>query len=187
MKKIIYPFLIIIILIFPQILFAQTSNKELKMVAPSVEKEKSADYVLPYPGLLPDNPLYKAKILRDKFVSFLISDPLKKAEFYLLTADKRLNGALYLFEKDKSKTRLVQSTISKAENYFEKAILKTKEAKRQGADTKDISRRLSASLLKHKETVKNLEEQQSSLKEEFVLLEKRIEDFEKKVESLKPF
>ena len=76
------------------------------------------DYPLPYPGILPDNPLYLMKALRDRVVSIVISDPLKKAQFDLLMADVRLNAAQYLFAKGEEKYSLAETTISKGENYF---------------------------------------------------------------------
>ena len=50
------------------------------------------NYLLPYPGMLPDNPLYMLKAMRDRVINFLIADSQKKAEFYLLQSDKRLNA-----------------------------------------------------------------------------------------------
>ncbi len=186
MKRIIFVLLLIIFLFFPQIQFAQ-ANKELKMVAiPQESSEKSVDYQLPYPGLLPDSRLYFLKVLRDRLVSLFVSDPLKKAELNLLNADKRLNGAFYLFNKDKTKIKLIQSTVSKAENYLGLAIAETVDAKKQGMDTADIIRRLAASSKKHQEIVRYLEKQSPLLKEEFILLGKRIIDFEKQVDALKP-
>lgn len=163
MKKIFW--LLIFVFVFsliPQVSFAQP--------------KKAVDYELPYPGLLPDSPLYFLKMIRDRLVWFLISDPLKKADFNLLTADKRLNGALYLFREDKNKIKLVESTISKGENYFEEAIKKVKEAKKQGMDTADILRRLETSSQKHQEILEKMG---------FASLRKRTENFEKEVKSLR--
>lgn len=113
------------------------------------------NYELPYPGLLPDSPIYFLKIIRDKTVNFLISDPKKKAEFYLLQADKRLNAGIYLFNKGKVSMSL--STISKAENYFEQALQKIKEAKGQGMETTEITNKLIDVTKKHQEVLKSLE------------------------------
>src|SRR3989344_5431146 len=92
----------------------------LVIISETPEIKKSVEYNLPYPGLLPDSPFYSLKSLRDKIVSFLISSPLKKAEFNLLQADKRLNAGLYLFnsakqnggDKDAKKINLAIVTIS---------------------------------------------------------------------------
>ena len=87
--------------------------KEATGSSETVSKNKDIEYTLPYPGILPDSPLYFLKTARDKIVSFLISDPLKKAEFNLLAADKRLNSGIFLFNKGKEKYKLALSTISK--------------------------------------------------------------------------
>lgn len=144
-------------------------------------------YDLPYPGILPDNPLYFLKMIRDRIVGFLISDPLKKAEFDLLQADKRLNAGIYLLDKNKDKNaRLAQSTISKGEDYFEKAIEKVDQAKKQGLDTKDILRRLSEASKKHQEVLQSLEAKAGpDLKDDYVFLQSRAKNFESRVESLR--
>lgn len=112
------------------------------------------NYELPYPGLLPDSPLYFLRIIRDWSVGFLISDPLKKSEFDLLQADKRLNAGIYLFNQ--GKISLAFSTVSKAENYFEEAIDKMKEAKIEGKDTNGIKGNLENALRKHEQELSNL-------------------------------
>ena len=141
------------------------------------------NYELPYPGLLPDNPLYFLRVIRDKTAGFLISDPLKKAEFDLLQADKRLNAGVYLFNK--GKISLALSTISKAENYFEQAIGKVKEARLEGMEINRITRKLIDSSKKHQEELNALEKKsQSSFKESFGLQNKRAEAFEKEAIAL---
>jgi hypothetical protein len=107
------------------------------------------NYELPYPGLLPDSPLYFLRIIRDWSVGFLISDPVKKSEFDLLQADKRLNAGIYLFNE--GKVSLAFSTVSKAENYFGEAIAKMREAKTEGRDVSGIKENLMTAVKKHEE------------------------------------
>lgn len=165
----------------------ELSIKEATESSDIQEKDKKIEYQLPYPGLLPDSPLYFLKALRDAVVDFLISDPLKKADFYLLQADKRLNAGVYLFKIGKSKYNLAESTISKGENYFEKAISKAIEAKQQGMNIDDISRGLRTSSRKHKEVIKELAANaDAKTKESLMALVKRAADFEKKADSLTP-
>jgi len=173
---------------FMNVAFAQEEMvlKEATGSSEVSEKNKIVEYTLPYPGILPDNPLYFLKMIRDRIVGLLISDPLKKAEFNLLAADKRLNSGVFLFKKGKDKYSLAISTISKGENYFEEAIAKAQEAKKKGLDTNDILRRLSDSAYKHRETIKSFEKTLSKdFKEETVSLQKRAEDFKKQVDLLK--
>lgn len=148
------------------------------------------NYELPYPGLLPDNPLYVLRVIRDKTIGFLISDPLKKAEFDLLQADKRLNAGIYLFNSAKSgtvqnptkqnenKMKLAVSTVSKAENYFEQAIGKMGEAKTQGKDTVGIEEKLKNALKKHEQEIAFLVGKASvNFKAGFEKEFKRVTDF----------
>ena len=121
----------------------------------AVEQEKTIEYTLPYPGMLPDSPLYMMKVVRDKIISFLISDPLKKAEFNLLQADKRLQAGIFLVEKDKNKTPLAISTISKGQNYFEEAIHEMQEVKNQGKDANGLLDRLIVASGKHQKVLQD--------------------------------
>jgi len=174
---------------FMNVAFAQeelTFKEATESSEPSIIR-KSVEYSLPYAGLLPDSPLYFLKVSRDAIVGFLISSPLKKADFYLLQADKRLNAGVYLLQTKKNKQSLAESTISKGENYFEKAVSKTQDAKKQGMDIKDIASRLYTASKKHQEVIRDLEKNvdlktKASLKS---LLE-RVKNFEKQVELLKP-
>ncbi len=76
--------------------------------------EKSADYSLAYPGILPDNPLYSLKKIRDKITPILITDTIKKVDFYVLQTDKGINAANSLI--DKKNYKLALDTALKAEN-----------------------------------------------------------------------
>lgn len=146
----------------------------------SQSSEVETDYQLPYPGLLPDSPLYFLRILRDRVVGFLISDALKKSEFDLLQADKRLNAGITLFNK--GKISLAFSTISKAENYFGEAIDRMGEAKIQGKNISDMEGRLRNSLKKHEQELKNLSEKASAkFKQDFDNELKRVTGFEKRL------
>ncbi|MFA6005591.1 MAG: DUF5667 domain-containing protein [Patescibacteria group bacterium] len=73
------------------------------------------EYQLPYPGILPDNPLYPAKVVRDRMMEFFTREPLKKSELYLLFADKRINMAQFIRQTNWS---LTEETASKAEKYL---------------------------------------------------------------------
>jgi len=160
--------------------FAQETPKEDTTSTPS--SVKTIDYTLPYPGLLPDNPLYVLKAIRDRIVEILISDPIKKANFYLLTADKRLNEGVSLFNKGEKKYALAETTISKGENYFEKGISEIEKAKKQGIVTLDVSQRFHLASLKHIEIIKGLiNKSRGDIEQRLLLDEKRAEEFEKKL------
>src|SRR3989338_5173622 len=174
----------LMMVLIPQTYFAQTETPSISMqVTPTPSIALTVEYQLPYPGLLPDNAFYYLKTLRDKIVGFLISDPIKKAEFDLLAADKRLNAASFLFEK--GKYDLALSTISKGENYFEEAIEKTSVAKKEGRETTNILIKLSASVKKHKEVLTSLgKKAPGNSKAGIISSMKRLDGFENQVNLL---
>lgn len=157
--------------------FDATQAADVMVVSPT------PSYTLPYPGLLPDSPLYGLKMIRDKIIEFIISDPIKRIEFNLLQADKRLNAGIYLSNQEK--WELAQETVSKAENYFEIAIGKTYEAQKQGIDTKSLQERMSFSKEKHKQMILFLEgKAPNNQKDKFNILKKRIDVIENKLSLL---
>lgn len=131
MKKILTIFVFFIIFFYPNVVTAQSMEGDIKLpnitttpaptIAPFV-------YDLPYPGILPGSFLYNLKAFRDRVMEGLISDPTKKSGFYLLQADKRLSASLMLF--DRGENALAETTLSKSQNYLEKALVKAEEVNR---------------------------------------------------------
>lgn len=116
----------------------------------SVQKQtiSKVEYQLPYPGILPDNPLYFLKSGRDKLMDFLIADPVRKAEFYILQSDKRLGMATGLF--DKGNATLAETTLSKSQTYMDMAVSTLVNAKSGGKEVPGyLVDRLDRSLAKH--------------------------------------
>lgn len=173
MKKVIVLSLALLIaLSASQEVFAQNAypspTKTQKTVTPSpateevmekdvMEKEETAsppakiEYTLAYPGILPDNPLYFLKAIRDRLVSFLINDPLKRAEFNLLTSDKRIAAARLL--ADRGKDDLAISTLSKSNNYLHSAISSINDAARAGKKYDTVLHNLKLAVKKHEEVI----------------------------------
>ena len=124
-----------LLILFTAVVFLANAGHIKAQEAAAISMEASApasvDYTLAYPGILPDNPLYFLKAARDRVVGFLISDIEKRAEFDLLTADKRINASYMLVKKGKNE--LAVTTLSKSNNYMEEALVqisklaKTKE------------------------------------------------------------
>lgn len=142
--------LIVVLSIIVPLLFAGSTS-----FAQIASESAQNNYQLPYAGLLPDSPLYFLKALRDKVEEFLISDPQKKSEFDLLSADKRLSVGIALF--DKKEYSLSESTISKGGNYMEDGIFQMQKAKSEGRQI-DPSLLVSYDLStkKHKEVINGL-------------------------------
>jgi hypothetical protein len=97
--------------------------------------EKKSEYPLPFPGILPDHPLYFLKRFRDQLMETLIVDPVSKAKFYILMADKHIQMVLLLVEK--GSIALGSGMATKAEMYLSQAYerlqsLKTSEKELPG-------------------------------------------------------
>lgn len=155
MKRITLLLPLLFFITFPQLQYAQSAGTQSAAISPT---PITVDYTMPYPGLLPDNPLYVLKVFRDKLISFFISDPLKRSSFDVLQADKRLQGAYYLQKKGNSYDELVGSTVSKAENYFNSAVGEAKQAKSMGEDDTAQVGTLHTALLKHKQIITQMEQ-----------------------------
>lgn len=78
------------------------------------------NYQLPHPGLLPTNPLYPLKMIRDRAGLFLTTNPTKKSQLLLHYANKRIAAANQLIQSGLSGEAL--STAIKAEIYLGQAI-----------------------------------------------------------------
>lgn len=110
---------------------------------------QSVDYYLPYPGILPDHPLYWLKMVRDRIGLVITSGETAKAGKLLLYADKRLGAAWALI--DGGKQSLGVSTLTKAEKYLEQAVNSPSDAA--------IKDRLGKAVLKHEEVIVRLKAQ----------------------------
>lgn len=181
MKKIILSFFLIfsLLFIFSFPAFAQENTGE------ATKSAQKIDYDLPYPGMLPDNPLYILKTARDRIVSILISDPFKKAEFNLLTSDKRINAARMLSEKNKPE--LAVSTLSKSNNYFHGALSSAIEAKDMGKNVDTVLHNLKLASLKHREVLAAINKRVGkNFEDQLQYEEKRLREFEKSVNNILP-
>ena len=107
---------------------------------------QSVDYYLPYPGILPDHPLYWLKMVRDRVGLLLTTGETVKAEKLLLYADKRLGAAWALVESNK--VPLGVSTLTKAEKYLEQAVNSNGDAV--------FKAKLAKAVLKHEEVISRL-------------------------------
>ncbi len=162
--------------ISPTILLSPASSSAMPTPTP-------VDYTMPYPGLLPDHPLYFLKAFRDRVLAFLISNPIKKADFDLLQADKRVEAS-YLLVTQEKKMDLAQMTFSKGENYFEDSLSQVRIAKKEGIDMRDFVHKLVLANKKHQEILNNITKGSSSQQQKFADNAKRLKQFEKTVKTL---
>lgn len=111
-------------------------------------------YDLPYPGLLPDSPLYFIKAIRDKLLDILTRDYQKKADLHLLFSDKRAAMAIELTEKGKDKLAL--TTLSKGEKYALRIPPLLETSKKQGVSPNaDFVLKAKLSNTKHREIIES--------------------------------
>jgi hypothetical protein len=121
----------------------------------SMSVVQKTEYPLPFPGMLPDHPLYFLKRFRDTVLEKLISDPMRKTEFYILQSDKRLQMGISLM--DSGKGPLGESTVSKGEKYMEQAVSGISMYKKNGGVVPGyIIERLERATAKHEDVIKNL-------------------------------
>lgn len=141
-------------------------------------------YDLPYPGILPDNPLYFVKAIRDNLMGFFITDPLKKADYYLLMADKRLVSSKSLLAEGKND--LAITTLSKSGNYFDQAIQKIADAKKQGEEIGPLTERMVTAAKKHQQIILQMEQMaKGDTRYNLELLYVRTKNFQDTVEVIK--
>ena len=168
--------LLLLLILKPGFVMAQSASGSARPV--------SVQYDLPYPGLLPDNPLYYLKAIRDNFLKFFISDPLKKTQFDLLQANKRLGAARALLTKGKED--LAITTLSKSGNYFDDAIAQIQVAKKKGQDVNPTLSEMLTAAKKHQEIIFDM---QKGKKGDALLnlrfLQERARDFQGRVEIIK--
>jgi len=115
-------------------------------------QSSQVDYFLPYPGILPDSPLYKIKMVRDRIWLWLTRQSSKKLDLLLLFADKRIGAGEILIKGNK--VALGVSTLTKGEKYWERAVGEVNRLsaeKRMGAKEKLIK-----ASLKYQEILENL-------------------------------
>lgn len=125
--------------------------------SPSFAQETSplsvpVKYDLPHHGILPDHPLYKLKVLRDKVVTFLTRDPIKKAEHHLLLTDKRIYMSKLLV--DKGKIELAKETALKGENEYTLLVFLFKDVQKK--PNKALFDKLELAALKHQEVLRGI-------------------------------
>lgn len=147
MKRIFFLMVFAFLIIFPN----SASAKEEITIQDSTPSAV-VKYDLAYPGMLPDHPLYKLKVLRDKITTFLIQDPMKKAEYHLLLADKRIHMSKILVEK--GKIELAKETALKGENEYTLLVFMFKDVGKKPSKT--FFDTLQAAALKHQEILNEI-------------------------------
>lgn len=120
--------------------------------AESVPAQQHIEYNLPFPGILPDHPLYKLKVLRDKIMLWLTINPKNKTDLYLLLTDKGILATAMLV--DKNQIPLAKQTALKAEHNY---TLLTQELYRlPEKPSPEFFLKLKTAAAKHQEVLRSL-------------------------------
>lgn len=121
-----------------------------------IPKALAVDYSLPWPGILPDNRLYKLKVLRNKIIERMIISPVKKVEFDLLMADKTIYASKLLV--DKGEIVLAKDTALKGENYYSMLVQDYNNALLKGRKIpSSLDNKITLAAIRHQEIFKKLE------------------------------
>lgn len=160
MKKIfsLLLFLLVLVIFTPtlasgHVVAATVVSSKSAMPTPTPMPQK-VEYILPYPGILPTHPLYVLKTIRDRIIEFLITDPVRKAEFYILQADKKLNMGVFL--TNTGKTREAQQAFADALALREKATATLESVTKTSREVpRYVVEKLMLSLEKHIEVLTN--------------------------------
>ncbi len=125
------------------------------VMAEGATESAKIEYYLPYPGMLPDNPLYILKSIRDRIRLTLTMAPEKKAGLQLAYGDKRINAAMFLF--DGGKEELAVSTATKAEKYLEQSVGLALKLAGEDKDVKSLLLSLKNATAKHVEILEQMQ------------------------------
>lgn len=140
-----------------------------------IPKAFAVDYSLAWPGILPDNKIYKLKVLRNKIIYRMIMNPVKKVEFDLLMADKTIYAGKLLV--DKGEIALAKDTALKGENYYSMLVQDYNHALLKGKKIPIVlDKKITLAAIKHQEFFADLE---SKVREEDKETFKIVNNFSK--------
>lgn len=158
------------------VLFLAASKVQHIVAQTNQESVPKVEYALPYPGLLPDHPLYFTKLIRDGIVLWMTRDPVKRSQVYLLISDKHLNMVKVLLSQNKQNLALLY--LKKGENYFAKGVTTLEKYKINNSLPPGLLDKFELAGKKHKEEMEEIakltlsEEQQKTIEESLNIQEK---------------
>ncbi len=167
-------------LIFP--LPSETSSSATQEANESGTSQAKVDYYLPYPGILPDHPLYWLKMIRDRVSLALTKEPQKRFAKLLLYADKRLGAAEALIKG--RQFSLGVTTASKAEIYLERAIAQFEILQKENKATAILKDQIQKAVSKHQEVLWALEKEMTEERGTLTSLREKTERLKEKLQQI---
>jgi hypothetical protein len=129
--------------------YAQEKSAPIDMEISKIE------YDLPYPGMLPDHPLYVLKSTRDTLMVFFTRDHMKKAELLLLLSDKYTSMGIALAEE--GQWGASAEALQQSEDTFAEMLDTVKTSQSQGVSpSEEFIQKITLSNDKHKEIIQQL-------------------------------
>lgn len=120
--------------------------------APQVNAQ--SPYVLPYPGAMPGNKIYKLNLIKEKLEEYFYFGNFSKFSYNLKYSDKYLVEAKTLLEY--KQFLLGESALKKSDSYFKKLPLNLDKAKNEGKDISQKKEILKNASQKHIEVLGEL-------------------------------
>jgi hypothetical protein len=152
----------------------------------SNSSQTQIDYQLPYPGMLPDNPLFFLKVIRDNLTAFFLSKPLDKAQFDLLQSDKNVQASYLLVTQEVGKTDLALQTFSQSQDELSQAIDQIASARKQGYNITEMYKKVNLSNEKHMQLLQSIGQQTGQKNTQTFQKELgREKSFTKKIDALR--
>jgi hypothetical protein len=138
---------------------AQTENPTTQVEPQNVQLiSEELEYTLPFPGILPDHPLYFVKSTRDAIMRMFISNPIKKVEFSLLQSDKYLSMAIVY--ADMKKWDRAGQTVVQSQKEMEQAIAEVGDARKSGVVIpNNVINNMERSTVKHTQLIEGMKKQ----------------------------
>jgi hypothetical protein len=120
-----------------------------------------AQYDLPYPGILLDHPFYFLKRIRDRIMLSLITDPVKKTQFYLLQSDKFLS-MVNIYDSKNNWSGIMMAASASVDSMTQ-AMTQAKQYQSQGGILSgETINQLGKSVAKHIEILTDLTQKAAS-------------------------
>lgn len=129
----------------------------------SVKVYASSSYVLPYPGVMPGNKLYKVSEIFDFIKKYYTFGDFAQYKYFQSLSDKKLVEAKTLFEYTQYPLALI--ALEKSDAYFKEIPGRLNAAKFHGKNIQEKEELFTQEYEKHKEVLKQLEAQ---LPKEFI-------------------
>jgi hypothetical protein len=120
----------------------------------SITPVPTIEYSLPFPGILPDHPLYGLKLMRDKILIMFTRNPVRKTHLNLLLADKKLVMGQLLWEKNDFDLSI--STLYEGEKLLLISATGLSDLKTQNNLPEGLADKIELAAKKHQEVIKQL-------------------------------